>query len=140
MNIGERIFLERRRRCWSQTELSGKTGLGQQHISKIERGILRPRRKTLEKIANGFSKDIGYFLGDLDSLVSADKLGSLVGESWVKAQGGKKSKRPRNIDIAIGSLLFEIEQTPADLRVPSVCVLLEIIREIRQSVTIKQGR
>lgn len=47
---GQKIRSLRRSRKMTQTELAKKTGLTQQHIARIEKGIMSPRLVTLRKI------------------------------------------------------------------------------------------
>jgi len=55
---GQTMKERRRSRKMTQAELAKKTGLTQQHIAKIEKGLTRPRSATLKKIetALGASK------------------------------------------------------------------------------------
>jgi HTH-type transcriptional regulator / antitoxin HipB len=49
---------QRRRLGWSQTELGSRIGLGQMHISAIERGKVSPRVDTLLDIARALDLDL----------------------------------------------------------------------------------
>ena len=51
--IGYQIKEKRLQKEMSQEELAKKTGIDQSDLSKIERGILNPSVKMLEKIAKG---------------------------------------------------------------------------------------
>jgi transcriptional regulator with XRE-family HTH domain len=57
--IGERIRRERKRRGWSQHELSGRSGVTQPDLSAIEAGQQDPRLSTLQKLATAFRLSLG---------------------------------------------------------------------------------
>lgn len=44
----------------TQAQLAKLTGLSQQHISKIEKGLVDPNYATLEKIANALGYKIAW--------------------------------------------------------------------------------
>ncbi len=48
----------RRQRGWSQKDLSEKAGVGQDTISKIERGSHQPQPSTLRKLARTFGVEV----------------------------------------------------------------------------------
>lgn len=63
MNINiKRISLERANRGLSIIELSKKSGVHRQTISRIEKGMLKPRLDTVGKIAKALDKSVEYFL------------------------------------------------------------------------------
>ena len=48
----------RRARSWSQSELGQRIGLGQEHVSNIERGKITPRVDTLLDVARTLDLDL----------------------------------------------------------------------------------
>jgi transcriptional regulator with XRE-family HTH domain len=49
---------QRQKHSWSQTDLGDRIGLGQEHVSNIERGITSPRVDTLLNIARVLDLDL----------------------------------------------------------------------------------
>jgi len=62
--LGVRISQLRQDRGWTQKELAGKAGITQNHVSRIEKGRMTPRRGTLTGIAEAF----GIKTEDLEAL------------------------------------------------------------------------
>lgn len=60
--VSIQVKKEREKKGWTQERLADEAGLTQSHISRIEKGVHSPSRKTLVKIA----KALGVSLGDLD--------------------------------------------------------------------------
>ncbi len=80
---GQAIKDMRRSQKMTQTELSRKTGLTQQHIAKIEAGITQPRSQTLKKIRNCFG---GYVYPEEPSFTPffiRDASISRPGTTWI---------------------------------------------------------
>ena len=53
-NIGEKIADYRRKRNWTQLELSIRTGITRDQISRIETGRCNPKLETLKRIEDAF--------------------------------------------------------------------------------------
>jgi len=49
---------QRRKHSWSQAGLGDRIGLGQEHVSNIERGITSPRVDTLLDVARALDLDL----------------------------------------------------------------------------------
>ncbi|HPS36997.1 MAG TPA: helix-turn-helix transcriptional regulator, partial [Candidatus Omnitrophota bacterium] len=63
---GESLRALRRSKKMTQSELAAKTGLTQQYIAKIEKGLTNPRSGTLEKIRKALgAKPYEYAEGPL---------------------------------------------------------------------------
>lgn len=56
--IGELLFRLRKERGWTQKELAEKIEIHPNHIGRIEKGGLQPRRATLEAFAKVFGTDV----------------------------------------------------------------------------------
>ncbi len=56
--LGVRISQLRQDRGWTQKELAAKAGITQNHVSRIEKGRMTPRRATLSGIAEAFDVQI----------------------------------------------------------------------------------
>ncbi len=85
---GQKIKSLRRLRKMTQAELAKKTGLTQQHIAKIEKGITSPRLATLKKIENALG------LPDYQNKVSQERFFpscsiSEPGTTWLGPDLGK---------------------------------------------------
>jgi DNA-binding XRE family transcriptional regulator len=48
--LGAEIRMRRLQRGWTQRELAKKAGVGSCHLSEIERGLRRPRKRTFERL------------------------------------------------------------------------------------------
>ncbi len=57
VGIGERIRSERRLRAWDQADLAKRLGVGQQTVSRWERGLSRPRPTMVAAVAALFDVD-----------------------------------------------------------------------------------
>ncbi|MBQ6900770.1 MAG: helix-turn-helix transcriptional regulator [Firmicutes bacterium] len=62
--VGEIIRLERKRRNWTQQNLSDKLGVSNNQVSKYEKGELVPPIDTLFKLCDIFDCELGYLLGE----------------------------------------------------------------------------
>ena len=69
--IGELLLRLRKERGWTQKELAEKTKIHPNHIGRIEKGRLQPRRSTLEAFANVFETDVD----DLQALAGMNERG-----------------------------------------------------------------
>lgn len=67
INIGRKIKELREERGLSLRQLSELIGVSPSHIQKIETNSITPTVTVMLKIARGFGKDIGYFLGEPDA-------------------------------------------------------------------------
>jgi transcriptional regulator with XRE-family HTH domain len=63
--LGTRISQLRQDRGWTQKELAAKAEITQNHVSRIEKDRMQPRRSTLTGIAHAF----GIEVEDLEALV-----------------------------------------------------------------------
>lgn len=61
-SVGERLFLWRRSRGWTQEELAKQAEVSRTAISLTEEEHTKPRLSTLRKIAWTFDTDIDGFL------------------------------------------------------------------------------
>jgi len=52
--IGERIRLERTKRCWTLADLGSRTGIKVPNLSRLEKGRHLPSLETLERVAGAF--------------------------------------------------------------------------------------
>lgn len=69
--IGELLFRLRKERGWTQKDLSEKSNVHANHIGRIEKGKMQPRRSTLEAFANVFGTDVE----DLQALAGVNERG-----------------------------------------------------------------
>lgn len=53
--LGEKVAAYRKRNNWTQLELSQRTGIARDHISRIETGRVKPKLKTIELLENVFN-------------------------------------------------------------------------------------
>jgi len=60
--IGERIHLERTKRCWTLAELSARTGIKVPNLSRLEKGRHMPSLETLERVAGAFGLPIAVLV------------------------------------------------------------------------------
>lgn len=54
MSLGLRISRLRQDKGWTQKELAGKIGITQNHVSRIEKDKMQPRRSTVKALAEAF--------------------------------------------------------------------------------------
>lgn len=69
--IGELLYRLRKERGWTQKELSEKSNVHANHIGRIEKGKMHPRRSTLEVFAKVFGTDVE----DLQALAGMNERG-----------------------------------------------------------------
>jgi transcriptional regulator with XRE-family HTH domain len=99
VKIGEAIRLIRTARQWSLDAMSERSGVNRMSLSEIERGIVDPRRSTLEKITRG----LGYrSMEDLISDASRMAPGGDLGRHDPDALYPGAEFEPANIDISRG--------------------------------------
>jgi len=53
--LGEKVAAYRKKNNWTQYELSERTGIARDHISRIETGRVKPKLKTIELLENAFN-------------------------------------------------------------------------------------
>ena len=53
--LGEKVAAYRKKNNWTQLELSQRTGIARDHISRIETGRVKPKSKTIELLENVFN-------------------------------------------------------------------------------------
>ena len=53
--LGEKVAAYRKKNNWTQFELSQRTGIARDHISRIETGRVKPKLKTIELLENVFN-------------------------------------------------------------------------------------
>ena len=63
-SFGDRLKAERKRKKFSQIELSKKSGVSQQTISAIESGRNSPSEQTILMLAAALSCPVGVLLGE----------------------------------------------------------------------------
>ena len=54
MTLGLRISRLRQEKKWTQKELASKIGITQNHVSRIEKDRMQPRRSTIKAFAEAF--------------------------------------------------------------------------------------
>ena len=64
MNTGKVITELRKAKDWSQTDLSGKSGVSREMIGKYERGEAVPSIEAAKKIADAFEVSLDYLVGE----------------------------------------------------------------------------
>ena len=69
-SVGQAVRNARLRACLTQSELSEMTGIDQALISKLERGVHRPRIDTLRRISAGLDTDLSTILADIRDAVA----------------------------------------------------------------------
>ena len=72
--IGERVRLERAKRCWTLADLSRRTGIKVPNISRLEKGRHMPSLDTLEKVADALGVPVA-------ALVATGRLVGMVPSS-----------------------------------------------------------
>ena len=60
--FAENLIRLRHARGWTQTELADVSGVGQSHISRLERGTWEPRLATIMALAKAFGVQPGDLL------------------------------------------------------------------------------
>ena len=55
MTLGLRISRLRQEKGWTQKELASKIGITQNHVSRIEKDKMQPRRSTIKALADAFA-------------------------------------------------------------------------------------
>lgn len=68
-SFGDRVRELREQAGLSQDEMAKQMGFSQAYISSMERKQHAPAEKTLEKLAEFFDVDVGYFLGTSQSII-----------------------------------------------------------------------
>jgi transcriptional regulator with XRE-family HTH domain len=64
LNLGERVYLLRRRLGWTQRELSEAAHVNLNNIARIERSEIRdPGGQTVARLAKAFGTTTDYLLG-----------------------------------------------------------------------------
>ena len=91
MKISDHIKLEREQRGWTQAELAGRMPIGQQTVSRWERGKTRPNRDQVTRLLELFELD-------------PDQLEVWLDQCDESSDGALPPARPLNPDLAIGSL------------------------------------
>lgn len=136
MQVGERVLYERRRRHLSQMELAQRSGLGQQHVSKIEKGHLRPRRGTLQKLVKALGMKVDDFYGSLEEVLRPEELEKVRHHRPPLGHVGsdRKSKRQRTLEGTVNEILAEVERIPSPRRLGGARAVLEITREIAKAL------
>ncbi len=61
--IGEKVYLARRRNGYTQDQLSESTGLDRTYISQIENGKRNPSSKSLLELSRALGVGVGELLG-----------------------------------------------------------------------------
>ena len=54
MTLGLRVSRLRQEKGWTQKELASKIGITQNHVSRIEKDKMQPRRSTIKALAEAF--------------------------------------------------------------------------------------
>lgn len=69
VNIGERIAIFRKKKNWSQTELSKAVEASREAIGKYERNEAMPSVDTAKKIADALEISLDYLVDDSATMV-----------------------------------------------------------------------
>lgn len=77
-HVGRVIHVLRQERGLRQAELAVITGLKQPNLSRIENGVVVPRRATLEKIAEALGVEISALLGESQAADVDRKLNAVL--------------------------------------------------------------
>ena len=72
-NIGDKIAAYRRRHNWTQLELSIRTGITRDQISRIESGRCKPTLETLQRIEDAFQLPGWVLLDDRNETVAGEE-------------------------------------------------------------------
>ncbi len=91
MEITDHIKREREQRGWTQADLAGRMPIGQQTVSRWERGVTRPNRDQVKRLLELFELD-------------PDQLEVWLDQGIRSAEGLLPPARPLNPDLPIGSL------------------------------------
>ncbi len=91
MKIADHIKKEREQRGWTQAELAGRMPIGQQTVSRWERGKTRPNRDQVTRLLELFELD-------------PDQLEVWLDQGDESSDGALPPARPLNPDLPIGSL------------------------------------
>ncbi len=62
VDVGERVFLFRDAKGWSQIETARRSGLSREAIGKIEGGKTSPTLASLRRLSRGFGTTVEEFL------------------------------------------------------------------------------
>lgn len=89
---GEALRILRRSRKMTQAELAGKAGLTQQHIAKIEKGLARPRFRTLKKIKSILGEYLYPEEPSVAPVFLRDAFISRPVTTWFSADPGMRTK------------------------------------------------
>ncbi len=68
LSLGERLRHLRRRANMTQRDLAERSGVAQNAISRIERGVNQPQPATVSALAGALDTSVGTLLGDLNLL------------------------------------------------------------------------
>lgn len=77
-SIGQRIRKARKERQLTQEELAEKVGVGNQHISDIERGLTGMSIGTLIDICTALDADTNYILLGMSAVKGAEPISKLL--------------------------------------------------------------
>ncbi|MCL1916047.1 MAG: helix-turn-helix domain-containing protein [Desulfovibrionaceae bacterium] len=83
--VGENIFIRRKRRNLTQEKLAEMVGIGQQSLSRMERGHIAPRFDRLQELAGALGCPVAALfeqkVGDEPDIFFADMLRPLSPDS-----------------------------------------------------------
>jgi transcriptional regulator with XRE-family HTH domain len=77
MNTGKVITELRKAKDWSQTDLSGKSGVSREMIGKYERNEAVPSIEAAKKIADAFEVSLDYLVGNAEQAIDKATLNRL---------------------------------------------------------------
>ncbi len=86
MSLGKTIAQLRTRKGWTQAQLAEHVGMTSAHINRLEHDRMKPRPKTLERLAEAFGTSIADLTQAVEHPLAADwarqdpELGQLVGQ------------------------------------------------------------
>jgi transcriptional regulator with XRE-family HTH domain len=91
VEIADQVRKEREQRGWTQAELAGRVPIGQQTVSRWERGRTRPNRDQVKRLLELFELD-------------PDQLEVWLNQDDEPSEGALPPARPLNPNLPIGSL------------------------------------
>lgn len=119
-NVGVTVIFLRKMRGWSQRELAEAAGMHQSLISLYERGVERPTRGTLERLARA---------AGLPFAVVEEHL-ALVRRARASLGGGSSANpEAEDVDAILDSVVFAVSNALAEIVRPAATELLARIKE-----------
>ena len=137
--FGERLRIGRGKRNLSQRELAARTGVAQNTISRLERGLDKPQPKTVEALAKGLKVSPSVLLADAETGTEhvrrladrfADELVSLA------LMGPESRERAGPLLAALGRLQGVIERSRGKDRADRERELASVLELMRMATDV----